>query len=140
MKAVQLFAGLICAPLLLNACAQNGGPGADTAPYDGIAEDERITLLGNEPFWSIKINGQTAFYSSPQDMAGVEFAVTRFAGNNGLGFSGELKGQAIQIAVTPGTCSDGMSDRDFPFSATITWGDRRLKGCAYTDQQPYAGV
>ena len=139
MKATRLFVSLLCAPLLLTGCSQDEGPSANIEPYDGIAEIEQITLLGNEPFWNIKIAGETATFSSPDDLDGTEFAVTRFAGNNGLGFSGELQGQAMQIAVTPGSCSDGMSDRDYPFAATIAWGDRSLKGCAYTDHQPFSG-
>ena len=137
-KALQMVTAL-SAPVLLAACGQDDDISTDAEPYDGISESEKLTLLGNEPFWNIAIDGETATYSSPENIDGTEFTVARFAGNNGLGFSGELDGASMQITVTPGMCSDGMSDRDYPFTVTISWGDRSLEGCAYTDQEPFTG-
>lgn len=147
MKKMMRIAALSCAPLLLAACVQEGEDDAngdtdvseDNETYDGIAEDEEITLVGNEPFWNIKIDGGTASYSTPENIDGSAFNVTRFAGNNGLGFSGDLDGETVQIAVTPGTCSDTMSDRDYPFTATVEIGSNTLNGCGYTDAQPFTG-
>lgn len=141
------MAGLACAPLLLAGCNPGGGSGAaddsdiseDGETYDGIGEEEEITLVGNEPFWNIKIDGETAIYSTPENIDGTQFTVTRFAGNNGLGFSGNLDGETVQIAVTPGNCSDTMSDRDYPFTATVEVGSTSLNGCGYTDAQPFTG-
>ncbi|PKP63624.1 MAG: hypothetical protein CVT87_03330, partial [Alphaproteobacteria bacterium HGW-Alphaproteobacteria-9] len=70
---------------------------------------------------------------------GYDFAVERFAGNNGLGFSGTMEGAAVTITLTPGVCSDGMSDRTYPYVATIALGDETLRGCGYTDRQPFTG-
>lgn len=123
----------------LAGCASNDQISNDTQPFDGIAESETVTLLGTEPFWDFTITGTNATFKSPEDLGGTVFAVSRFAGNNGLGYSGELNGEPVQIAITPGACSDGMSDRDYPYTATINWGDRTLTGCGYTDSQPFTG-
>jgi len=32
-----------------------------------------------------------------------------------------------------------MSDRTFPFVATIALGGETLRGCGYTDSQPFTG-
>ncbi len=132
--------GLMAAgAVLLAGCAQGDAISSNTEAYDGISETEALYLGGTEPFWGIEITGEAATYTAPEDLDGTEFAVSRFAGNNGLGFSGELKGEPIQIAVTPGECSDGMSDRTYPFTTTISWGENTLLGCGHTDSQPYTG-
>ncbi len=133
----------LCA-MALTACAQQPGEiSRDTQPFDAIAESATVSLLGNEPFWSIKIEpGQEGFaarYSTPENIEGTAFSVTRFAGNNGVGFSGQLDAQAVQIALTPGDCSDSMSDRSYPYTATVALGDVTLFGCGYTSDQPFAG-
>lgn len=124
---------------LLVGCAQGDSISTDAEPYDGISADETLHLLGTEPFWGFEILDETAKYTSPEDLDGTNISVTRFAGNNGLGFSGELNDQVLQIAVTPGDCSDGMSDRSYPFTTTITWGETTLYGCGYTDSQSFTG-
>lgn len=56
-----------------------------------------------------------------------------------MGFSGELNGEPFNLAVTPGECSDTMSNRSYPFTATLTIGDELRNGCAYTDIQMFTG-
>jgi uncharacterized membrane protein len=137
----------VCASVMalaaLGACSSENGIERNTQAYDGIAADETINLVGTEPFWAMEIapgdGGYRALHSTPDTPDGQSFAVDRFAGNNGLGFSGELEGRAVQIAITPSECSDGMSDRAYPFSATLSVGDTTLLGCAYTDAQKFEG-
>jgi uncharacterized membrane protein len=131
--------------LALGACGSGkddpkpGPKPGDVAVYNGIGEDEAITALGNEPFWSARIEGAQLTYSTPDNIEGTAIAVTRFAGNGGLGISGTLDGAPLQLAITPGKCSDGMSDRSYPFTATLAISDTVLRGCAYTDGQPFSG-
>lgn len=132
-------------PLVLatTACAEDPvgdikGEG-EAVSFAEISDDETIFLGGTEPFWGIEINGDALVFSSPEDIDGTEVTATRFKGNNGLGFSATLDGQALEIAVTPGQCSDGMSDRLYPFTATVNLGDATLFGCGHTESQPYTG-
>jgi uncharacterized membrane protein len=129
------------AALVLAACSQ---PADKIDPqgkvFDAVAPDEVISLIGTEPFWGIRITGGQASYSHPEHPEGLDFAVTRFAGNNGLGFSGTLDGQAVAITLTPGECSDGMSDLAYPFVATVAYGEATLRGCGYTDRQKFTGA
>lgn len=133
--ALATFA--IAASLLAACSTEPGEISRDSVPFDGIAPNAEIKSLGTEPFWGLDIqpSGESyaARYSTPEMPEGRVFPMTRFAGNNGLGFSGELSGQTVQLAITPGACSDGMSDRIYPFTATLLLGESTLLGCAYTD-------
>lgn len=118
----------------------SAGPGSGAqARFDGIGADETIRLAGTEPFWGATIAGGELVYTTPENQAGDTIAVRRFAGNNGLGFSGSWKGAAFDLTVTPGSCSDGMSERTYPFTATLRLGEEQRSGCAWTDRTPFAG-
>ena len=132
---------LIAAALLpVAGCAPpEGAIDPEGKIFDGIAPEEVITLTGTEPFWGIQINSEAASYSNPEHPEGFAFSVARFAGNNGLGLSGTLFEDPVTITLTPGQCSDGMSDRVFPYVATVALGEETLRGCGYTDKQPYSG-
>ncbi|MHA7819936.1 MAG: COG3650 family protein [Erythrobacter sp.] len=129
---------------IVAGCSQDPGEiTRDTELFNEIAPGASLSLLGTEPFWGIEIEpdggGYTATYSSPENIEGTTFDAVRFAGNNGLGFSGELDGQGVQIALTPGECSDAMSDRTYPYFAVVQIGGTDLLGCAYTSDQPFTG-
>jgi uncharacterized membrane protein len=133
-----------CASAFIAGCADSPGDiSRDAEPFAGIAADETITALGTEPFWKLEISPEggryQAVYATPENIDGSAFTATRFAGNNGLGYSGELDGRAVNLALTPGECSDGMSDRVYPFTATLAVGEETLFGCAYTDAAPFTG-
>jgi uncharacterized membrane protein len=129
---------------LLLAAAAACTPAADGIDpkgktFDAVAPDEAVTLTGTEPFWTLAIAAGEGVWTTPDNQPGTRFAVKRFAGNNGLGFSGELDGKPLTATLTPGECSDGMSDRRFPFVATIALGGETFAGCGYTTSQPFTG-
>ena len=136
---------LFPAALLLASCAQpepgDTLPGnmQDKQPFAAIGEDEAIRIVGTEPFWGGEITGQVLTWSTPEDIEGRQVPVTRFAGRGGLAFSGRIDDKQIDIAITPATCSDGMSDRTYPLVATVQLGGQQLQGCGWTDSAPYSG-
>jgi uncharacterized membrane protein len=119
--------------------AQTDGIDLQGKPFEKVAPTETVTMLGTEPFWHITVTGTSARYSNPDHPEGYQFTVARFAGNGGLSFSGDLAGAPVIATLTPGECSDGMSDNRYPFVATIALGNETLKGCGYTDSQPATG-
>lgn len=128
---------------LLISCGTEGaqnvpGDAADEHAFSAIAEDAVIRLTGTEPFWGGSVQGETLTYSTPENIDGTQVPVTRFAGRGGLSFSGELNGQPLDLAITPAECSDGMSDRTYPFVATIQLGPERREGCAWLENDPPA--
>jgi uncharacterized membrane protein len=134
LPLVALLLGLAaCAP------AKDGSIDPKGKTFDAVAPTEVVTLTGTEPFWNLRIEGSEGVWSTPDNQPGTRLSLSRFAGNNGLGFTGTLEGQALSAALTPGECNDGMSDRRFPFVATIALGGETLTGCGYTTSQPYTG-
>lgn len=130
---------LAALPLLLAACQGGADAERSVESYDGIAADETVHFTGTEPFWGGESAGGTLTYSTPENIEGRTISVERFAGNNGLSIAGELDGASFDLVVTPAECSDGMSDRTYPFVATLQIGEETRFGCAWTDRQPFAG-
>lgn len=111
----------------------------DTRPYDGIREDETLQFTGTEPFWGGEVTGRTLTYKTPENQAGEVAEVERFAGRGGLSFTGMLDGKDFTMTVTPLSCSDGMSDRTYPFTVTLMIGEETRSGCGWTDRHPFEG-
>jgi len=129
--------------LLLAACG-SGGPGAalpgdagSTEPFSGIAVDETLHVTGTEPFWGGEARRDRVTYTTPDDPKGATIAVERFAGRNGVSFSGSLQGQDFVMAVSPGQCSDGMSDRIYPFHVVLKALAETREGCAWSNAHPF---
>lgn len=129
--------------VMLAACHQGADTGnvPGTAPqgFTGIAPDEVISFGGTEPFWGGTIRGSELTYSTPENVDGTVVTVKRFTGQGGVGFSGTLDGKGFDLLVTEGKCSDGMSDRIYPFVATLQLDGETREGCAHTDKQPFVG-
>lgn len=133
LLAALALAAAACTP------AQTDGIDPEGKPFDKVAPQEAVTMLGTEPFWNLAVTGEEGLWTTPDNQPGTRFAVKRFAGNGGLGFSGAVDGKPLTATLTPGQCSDGMSDRSFPYVATIALGGETLRGCGYTDSQPFTG-
>lgn len=131
--AALVLAAAACTP------AKTGSIDPEGKAFDAVAADEAVTMLGTEPFWNLAVEDGNGVWTTPDNQPGTRIAVKRFAGNGGLGFSGEIDGKPFTATLTPGQCSDGMSDRSFPFVATIALGGETLEGCGYTDSQPFTG-
>lgn len=132
---------VLAALMAFSACspAKTDGIDPEGKAFDAVAPQDVVTLVGTEPFWSLTVEGETGNWATPDNQPGTRFALTRFAGNGGMGFTGALGDKPLTATLTPGTCSDGMSDRRFPFVATIALGGETFEGCGYTDSQPFTG-
>lgn len=105
--------------------------------FDAIAPDEAVSALGTEPFWHAEIAGNSMQVTTPDSPQGHEIAIRRFAGNGGIGYAGQFEGEPVMLAITPQPCSDGMSDRVYPYTATFQWQGDLRQGCAYTSRTGY---
>jgi uncharacterized membrane protein len=134
---------LCCAALAALAACDDapGGIDRDAQPFDTISTDATVTMLGSEPSWQLVVepSGEelAASFGGEGGKAGRAFRVVRFSGNNGIGFSGQLDGNSVQVAVTPGECVDATRDAIYPYTATLALGDQTLYGCAFTDAEPF---
>lgn len=111
----------------------------EAKPYDGIEADERLDFTGTEPFWGGHVAGRTLTYDTPEDPSGEVIQIERFSGRGGVSFSGLLDGKDFNMTVTPLSCSDGMSDRTYPFTVTLKLGEETRNGCGWTEKQPFEG-
>jgi uncharacterized membrane protein len=141
MKSSWAVRGLLLAAALsVTACRSDtenlpGGPG--NQPYAGIEQGERLRFTGTEPFWGGEVSGGTLIYTTPEDQAGQGIEVSRFAGRGGLSFSGTLDGAPFVLAVTDLACSDGMSDRTYPFTVTLQLRGEMRNGCGWSEARPF---
>lgn len=132
------------AALALAACRPGGeasvpGDRSDARPFDAIGKDETLHFTGTEPFWGGTATGETLTWSTPENIDGTALAVRRFAGRGGLSFSGTLAESPFDMTVTPGECSDGMSDRTYPFVVTVRLGSETRSGCGWTEARSFTG-
>ena len=44
---------------------------------------------------------------------------------------GQTSAGAISLRLSPGFCSDGMTDTLYAWNATVHWADQELKGCGF---------
>lgn len=136
--------GATCLFASLTACGQAGnsplpGDSSDHKPFAAIAESEKLHFIGTEPFWRGDAADGKLTYASIADEAGITFPVTRFAGRGGLSLSGSLNGADFDMMVTPGDCSDGMSDRTYPYVVTIRVDGETREGCGWSESKGFIG-
>ncbi len=110
---------------------------AETVPKDAgvVGADEMVKFTGTEPFWGGQVTGASLVYSTPENAAGDTIDVARVAQGDSVVFRSVLGGQAFVLTVRAGECSDGMSDRRYPFSAVLDVRGERRRGCAWSDRR-----
>lgn len=91
---------------------------------------DRLRALGTEPFWSADIAGTTLTYGTPDFPSGISITVARRGGADFAEWSGTLDGKPLTLRVEKGPCSDGMSDRIYPYRVTRAIGPEIEQGCA----------
>jgi uncharacterized membrane protein len=133
---------------LLAACNSQDGDAQDPTArkqdgagnnFAAITEQETLRFTGTEPFWGGSVTGKTLTWTTPDNPEGSTIPVQRFTGNNGLGFSGKLDASDFNMAVTHAPCSDGMSDRVYPFTVTVEISQAPQSGCGWTEKMPFTG-
>jgi uncharacterized membrane protein len=119
-------AGLGLASLGLAGCGPESG--VRSSPYPAIPES--FLAQGTEPFWGLTVAGVTARYSTPEITEQVASDVVRSASAGVETVSGRLGDVRFELTVRPERCSDGMSDRVYPYAAHLHIAERELQGCA----------
>lgn len=84
---------------------------------------------GNEPFWKFTADFSKLRFESLGEEAEY-FAYTPF-NNDGAArtFTAKNERTAIQIRMLQQTCTDNMSGAQYPWTAEVTIGNRKLQGC-----------
>lgn len=91
---------------------------------------------GNEPFWSVDVSGKTALYKTPANPNGRKITVSRLAFAKGVEYIGVLGDSAFALTIRGTDCTDTMSGKAFPMTATLHIGGRANSGCAMAAEPP----
>ena len=94
------------------------------------APEASFTAAGNEPFWSVKVDGSTLVYSTPELQPGKALAAQRQAQANGTRFTGKDGDSVFSLDIQRASCVDSMSGQAFEFTAAFEYGGERMTGCA----------
>jgi uncharacterized membrane protein len=97
----------------------------------GVDLGKPFTVRGTEPFWAIAVTPRVLTYSGvdrpPQ--SGPNPGPVLSGGRATYSIITDLHAPMI-LVLTPGPCSDGMSETVYPLTATVHVGAETLTGCA----------
>lgn len=90
-------------------------------------------VIGTEPFWNIEIEDNVALFTMLSEQIDSVYFVktTEELDENKINFYfiDKFKNNA-NLILTKTPCSDGMSDKQFQYSAVFSYKKLRLNGCA----------
>lgn len=103
-------------------------PASAPTPVQAVNADFSAPLqaAGTEPFWGLSIRPDGLILTRP-DHAAVR------AANPGPAYDGKTAvwtAPELTATLTPTHCSDGMSEREYPYAAVVVVAGVTLKGCA----------
>ena len=119
--------------------APGGKASADSTAARAATTDSALVALGNEPFWNVRVTAREILYRDPEHQNGYHFRpvypveegdarVYRTQRDIPTNDSGP---RTLELRIRRGTCSDGMSDRQYPMMAALKIGDLVHTGCAW---------
>lgn len=121
------------APVEFRMVRAAGDPAAPVAgsPWEQAkARGSAFRGIGTEPGWSVEVGGGTTPRLSADLDYGerkVEVAQTRRTSDGYVGSTGD--GLAVSLTTKKESCSDGMSDTEYPASAILTVAGKTYRGC-----------
>lgn len=78
-----------------------------------------LICVGTEPFWSLGIYPGGSEFNDPET-GRIDIGLTNYTvGNNGVFVRLDSTDRSIHLITRRGWCTDGMSDREFGWSATM---------------------
>lgn len=89
--------------------------------------------LGNEPFWNVSIMPDSIVWRTPEHLEGIHFPpAARERSGNVIRWQTARTGTpaSLDVSIESVTCSDGMSDRVYPYKATLELDAQTFTGCA----------
>lgn len=105
---------------------------AAAASRAGLVITEWVAL-GNEPFWNVSIMPDSIVWRTPEHLQGIHFPpAARERSGNVIRWQTARTGapDSLDLSIERMTCSDGMSDRVYPYKATLRLDAQTFTGCA----------
>ena len=114
-----------CLPLAIAPALAACAPATDTPQGPG-EPGAAYMALGTEPGWTLEITGERLNYAA-------DYGETRIAvanpGAQSIAGGRRYATPRLTVEVTPGECSDGMSDRRYADRVTVAADGKTVKGC-----------
>ncbi len=94
--------------------------------------DPVYQLIGTEPFWGLRIDRSGLRFTTPDDSVGIRFGYARaiLHGDSLRWNSVASSGSLVEAVIVRESCSDGMSDKVWPWRARVQIDTTRYAGCA----------
>jgi uncharacterized membrane protein len=121
-----------------------GASGDDSAPNFAPTADASVTApagawraIGTEPFWALDIDSTGLRFRTPEDTMGIRWPpLTPVVKGDTVRWVGETERAAVDARIWPARCSDGMSDRVWPYAAVVGIDSTAYRGCAESRALP----
>lgn len=116
--------------------AQEGG-GCDRVPPEGD-----LDAKGNEPFWSLRIDGDSARVRTPEIPDGVWYIGGRWTRDDTqhwryAAHRAAATSDSLTVSLTEVRCIDSMSAARYPFQVTLIRAGATLTGCALEGRRAF---
>jgi len=142
-NAVRL-ATLAGAALVLALSSAAGAAPGRLGRAAGLPDSVEIVARGNEPFWAVTVSRAGMVFRDPGHPDGLRFpyAPPEIEANRRVFRSvrADSAATALEVAIEPGPCRDGMSDESYALTARARLGRRKLVGCALERRAGTAGI
>ncbi len=87
--------------------------------------------IGTEPFWALDIGEDGLRFTTPEDQTGIQWpAISPTSQGDTLHWAGRTERAAVDARIWKAPCSDGMSDRVWPYTAAVRVAGESHRGCA----------
>jgi uncharacterized membrane protein len=120
--------------------------GLEGPPCDRLPPDGDLEARGNEPFWSLTVDGSEALLRTPEEPEGVAYSEGRWSHPEGTTRRYEARreeesgaSETLKLEITEERCMDSMSGARYPFRAVLTRGTVLMKGCAIEGRGSHRG-
>ena len=90
----------------------------------------QFVARGAEPFWTIKANGTTLTWITPENLQGRQLKVDKLISADNVKYIGVDGNNDFSLLIIQATCVDTMSGEVFDFESVWTHGRERNVGCA----------
>ncbi len=141
---MRIFLIVFSSIVLLSSCMWSNKKDAAVSPYPSvplgvsteIAPPTRVPsgssyiAKGTEPFWSITVKPWNTTFSRPGEKSVVETSfMTTEVDKWSIAIIKSVKGDFF-LNMVKWSCSDGMSETKYEYTATVLIGAESLTGCA----------
>lgn len=121
LGALAILAG--CGPAPVEPA---DAPEPEAAPEEPAAFEGDFNAIGTEPFWALDIREGALVWNRMGEETRTLAADGPLISEDGARWISD----EVAVTLTQAECSDGMSDRNYAYTAVVEVGAEILRGCA----------